>query len=98
MNLRFWISTVAAVMMMPLSGMAATALSRPLETIRAVGPEGKGNAEASAAWKKVSSSKSSALIPILQSMNGANDLAVNWLRNAVDTIAARELAAGRTLP
>ncbi len=98
MTSRFCMFILAAATVMPLAGNAATALSRSLETIRAVGPEGKGNAEASAAWKKVSNSKASALVPILQSMNGANDLAVNWLRSAVDTIAARELAAARPLP
>ncbi len=98
MTSRFCTFILVIATVMPLSANAATALSRSLETIRAVGPEGKGNAEASAAWKNISNANSSALLPILQSMNGANELALNWLRAAVDTIAARELAAGRKLP
>jgi hypothetical protein len=76
----------------------AASLSRSLDTIRAVGPEGKGNAEAAAAWKTVSAADSGELVTILKSMNGANELAANWLRSAVDTIAARELDAGKKLP
>ena len=76
----------------------AASLSLSLDTIRAVGPEGKGNAEAAAAWKTVSAASAGELVTILKSMNGANDLAANWLRSAVDTIAARELDAGKKLP
>ncbi len=91
------IAVMATLLARPAPGAAAS-LAGSLQTIRAVGPEGQGNAEAGAAWQTVSTEKADALVPILKSMNGANDLAVNWLRAAVDTIAARELAAGRALP
>ena len=90
--------TLLAVALTMTAASHAASLSRSLDTIRAVGPEGKGNAEAAAAWKTVSAANADALVPILKSMNGANDLAVNWLRAAVDTIAARELDAGKSLP
>jgi hypothetical protein len=90
-------AVLAALLTLPLPVAAAASLARSLETIRAVGPEGKGNAEAGAAWKSVSTEGGGALITILKAMNGANDLAVNWLRAAVDTIAARELAS-QSLP
>jgi hypothetical protein len=35
---------------------------------------------------------------ILAAMDGANELALNWLRAAVDSIAERQLAASRKLP
>jgi hypothetical protein len=88
----------ALVFATPASQAAAVSLSRALSTIRAVGPEGQGNAEASVAWQNISARDANDLVAILKSMNGANDLAVNWLRAAVETIAAREAAAGKPLP
>jgi hypothetical protein len=81
-----------------LPAVAAPKLADSIKTIRAVGPEGLGNAQASAAWKDISSAKASDLPAILAGMDGANELALNWLRAAVDSVAARELAAGNKLP
>jgi hypothetical protein len=73
------------------TGAAATsrAVAESLQAIRAVGPEGQGNAAASAAWKQLSTNDARTLPQILGAMDGANDLALNWLRAAVDSIAAR---------
>ena len=57
--------------------------------IRNVGPEGLGNAAASAAWQKVAAGDPEQLTVILQAMNGANALAQNWLRAAVEAVADR---------
>ena len=76
----------------------AARLAASIETIRAVGPEGRGNAEASKAWKELGKAEADSLLTILGAMDGANELAVNWLRAAVDTVAGRELTAGRKLP
>lgn len=73
-------------------------IAEPLRIIRAVGPEGRGNREASAAWKKLAESKAVMLLPILEAMDGANDYALNWLRAAFDAIASRELSSGAKLP
>ena len=73
-------------------------LAEPIQIIRAVGPEGRGNAEATAAWRKLAAAEADGLPAILSAMDGANELALNWLRAAVDAIAAREQAAGRKLP
>jgi len=73
-------------------------IAEPLSIIRAVGPEGQGNAAASAAWKRLSQGDATTLLPILAAMDGANDYALNWLRPAVDAIASREMSAGRKLP
>jgi hypothetical protein len=67
----------------------AADLSDSLKTIRAVGPEGKGNTAATQAWQALAQAKPAALPQILAAMDGANPLAANWLRAAVDTIASR---------
>jgi hypothetical protein len=73
-------------------------LADSIKAIRAVGPEGLGNAQASEAWKRISTDDAASLPAILGAMDGANELALNWLRAAVDSIASRELEAGRKLP
>jgi len=73
-------------------------IAEPVRVIRAVGPEGQGNAAASVAWKALTAGNAATLRPLLEAMDGANDYALNWLRAAVDAIAGRELAAGRPLP
>lgn len=69
-----------------------------IDILRAVGPEGRGNAEASRAWRTLADTDAQSLPTLLAAMDGANDLAVNWLRAAVDTIAGRALAAQQPLP
>jgi hypothetical protein len=69
-----------------------------VRAIRSVGPEGRGNAEAAAAWKKLAGGDATTLVPILASMDGANDFALNWLRAAADAVAGRALSAGVSLP
>jgi hypothetical protein len=76
----------------------STATAESLRIIRAVGAEGRGNAAASAAWKQLATNDAKALPQILRGMDGANELAVNWLRAAVDSIAARETAHGHPIP
>ena len=66
--------------------------------IRSVGPEGQGNAEAAAAWKKLAAGDASMLAPLLGAMDGANDFALNWLRAAIDSITGRVLSGGGSLP
>lgn len=81
------------------AGAAPSArLAEPIQIIRAVGPEGLGNARASEAWKQLSSAQASDLPAILAAMDRANELALNWFRAAVDSIASREQAAGHKLP
>ena len=76
--------------------LTATALvASPIETIRAVGKGGEGNAAAAAALEELCAGDASQLVSILQGMRGANPLAANWLRSAVDVIADR---AGKDLP
>src|SRR3954467_10571302 len=90
---------------MVFAGCMGTVIAAPapefadaLTTIRAVGPEGQGNAAASTSWRKLAAGDGSSLLSILEAMDSANDYAMNWLRSAVDAISGRELRAGRRLP
>ena len=76
----------------------AASLAESIATIRAVEPEGKGNAEAKIAWQTLSKSPVKSLPTLLAGMDGANELALNWLRAAVDTIVARAATNGEALP
>ncbi|MDB6041273.1 MAG: hypothetical protein JWM99_5114, partial [Verrucomicrobiales bacterium] len=67
------------------SGPAVRAEVDPAESIRvvcAVAPEGKGNVEAAQAWQRLVKTDAAQLPIILDAMQGANDLAANWLRSA----------------
>lgn len=69
-----------------------------LKTLRSVGSEGLGNAEASAAWKELSASDPAKLPQILAGLDGAEPLAANWIRAAVEAIAERALRDNGKLP
>lgn len=73
-------------------------LAAPLAVLRNVGPEGRGNAEAAPAWSVVAARGAADLPAVLEAMNGANDLAKNWLRAAAESIVARAAAARQPLP
>jgi hypothetical protein len=72
-------------------------LAALLGRIKAVGPEGAGNAEAARAWQAVVARGPEALLPALGAFDGADARAANWLRTAVDAIAEKALAGGGTL-
>jgi hypothetical protein len=93
----FVAALLALALGQPAAGNAAS-LSAAIQAVRAVGPEGHGNAEASRAWQELSRAKAADLPVLLAGMDGANDLALNWLRAAIDTVTARALAAGQRLP
>ena len=69
-----------------------------MQVLKAIGPEGKGNAEASAAWKQVASAPLPVLPGLLEAMDGANDYALNWLRSAVESVEDRGRKAGGKIP
>ena len=69
---------------------AAADVSALLVPLLAVGPEGKGNTEAQAAWQKLTAAAGPDALPdILKAMNKANGLQANWLRGAVSVIAQK---------
>src|SRR6516162_8931281 len=69
-----------------------------LAKIQFVGKEGQRNPETANAWQELVKLGPAALMDTLQALDDADPVAANWLRNAVDTIAGRELAAKRPLP
>jgi len=73
-------------------------LAEAVRVVRAVGPEGRGNAEASKAWRALATAPAKELPGILAGFDGANELALNWLATAADAVASRELAAGKGSP
>lgn len=84
--------------MITLSADPASEVEKALAVIQAVGPEGRGNAEAAAAWQTLSEADSEAILPLLAAMESSSPLARNWLRSAVEVIVERELAEGAPLP
>ena len=66
--------------------------------LRAVGPNGKGNVEASKAWQAIAKADVDQLPAILAGMQGAGRLSENWFRAAVEAVAQRQLNQGGKLP
>ena len=77
---------------------ASAGLPVALDSLRAVGPEGAGNAAAQAAWKTVADAPPSELPRLLAAMDGANDYSLNWIRSAVDVVVDRAAASRAALP
>ncbi|MCC6231439.1 MAG: hypothetical protein IT580_02285 [Verrucomicrobiales bacterium] len=76
----------------------AADMGEALTTIRAVGPEGQGNAAAAQAWAQVAGAPADQLPKLLDAMNGANERARNYLVAAAATMADRQLKSGGVLP
>ena len=90
----------AFVPLVALSPTAATAASPEelVATLKSVGPEGKGNVEATRALRELSQADAKILPVILRGFSGAGPVAANWIRNAFETIADREIKASGELP
>ncbi|MSR27077.1 MAG: hypothetical protein EXS06_08690 [Planctomycetaceae bacterium] len=84
------LGAVAFLLALPGGGVAvASPVTDALPAIRAVDHEGKGNAAAAKAWSVIAAADASALPDILAGMDGANPLAANWLRAAVDAVVTK---------
>ncbi|NQV23326.1 MAG: hypothetical protein HQ518_03070 [Rhodopirellula sp.] len=81
-----------------VTNLSAADLSSQITAIRNVSREGQGNEAAAAAVRTLSNAASSDLVQILSGFENASPLAANYLRNAVETVADRHLAAGKSLP
>jgi hypothetical protein len=77
---------------------ADDALGKAITTLRAVGPEGQGNAEAAAAARVAAAASLEELMVLLAGMDGASDRSLNWLRAASEAAVDRAMAAGQPLP
>jgi hypothetical protein len=95
------LALASAALMLLLASNAWTARAAEVEALiksfKSVGPEGAGNDEATKAWKSLIESGPDALPHLLAAFEGANDLTANWLQTAVDAIAEKEIASGRSL-
>lgn len=69
-----------------------------IKQIKAVGKEGKGNDQAAQAWKQLAQRRPGDLLTILTSLDGAEPIAANWLRSAVDAIVDNAVRAKQPLP
>ena len=74
-----------------LAIVQANDIEQQIAQIKQVQKEGQGNLAASKAVQQLSKADASALVPILSSFEGANPLAVNWLRGAFEAIAANAI-------
>jgi hypothetical protein len=89
----------ASLTLLVLSPFAQAAQPESIKAIKAVGHEGQGNAAALAAVTQLQKeSKASDLPALLDAFSGASPLAANYLRNVVEAVADREVAAGKSLP
>lgn len=76
-----------------LLSFTLTHAATDVEAIKAVAREGAGNEAASAAWKQIVQSKAAELPLLLAAMDGANPLAENWLRAAIDVVQQNDSKA-----
>ncbi len=77
---------------------AAVEIDELTATIRNIGPKGEGHAAAQEAWKSLATQPASELVAVLDGFQGANKLATNWLRGAVDSIAQSAINESSPLP
>jgi len=82
----------------PAPAALAVEVEPLIKTLQAVGPNGAGHREAAAAWQQLATADVAQLPMILAGLDGANPLAANWIRAAVETIAERGLRQGGRLP
>lgn len=100
-SLRQWLPSMlvwAAGMSVAGQLPAAESVDGALATIRQVDRFGQGNREAAAAARMLRSQPASTLPQLLAAFDGANPVAVNWLRSIVDSVADRTVRAGGELP
>lgn len=76
----------------------AASVEENIRTIKSVEKNGQNHPQAIAAVKELSKASVDSLPVVLKSFEGANPLAINWLRGAVDSIAERELKKTGKLP
>jgi hypothetical protein len=88
----FWIPIAVLLLSLTTPLAASESIQSSIEKIRAVAKEGQGNGQAGVAWKNLAAADPKSIPAILAGMDGANDLAMNWLRNAIDTIVAKNSA------
>lgn len=69
-----------------------------LRSMEQAGPQNRGQKQAQSACEKLSRSTPADLLQILGGLDGANPIAANWIRSAVDTIIERAQKEQQALP
>lgn len=69
-----------------------------IRVIQQVSAEGKGSAEAAAAFRELSAGRGDSVPVLLEALDTANPLAANYLRNAIEVVVDRVLEARQPLP
>src|SRR3954453_9823188 len=73
-------------------------LSKAIDAVRGVGPNGQGAAAAATAWKRLAAADVAELPALLAGMDGASPLARNWLRAAIDPVLDRAARDKKPVP
>jgi len=79
-------------------GLFAADVQSLLNDIKSVSREGQGNVKAQQAVRELLNNDDVSLTTVLEAFEGANPLAVNWLRGAFESLADQRLRATKTLP
>lgn len=95
MKKRIWLAFAAIVLAQPIW---AGEIDDAVAVLKSVKGEGKDNEKAAASWRELVGAGVKALPSVLAGFDGADAIAVNWLRTAVEAIADNEQRAGRKLP
>jgi hypothetical protein len=95
--MRSWLVVLASA---TLAGpaLAGPTLQDAIDIVRRAGPDGEGSAAAAKAWRQLAAAGPAHLPTLLAGMDGANPLARNWLRSAIDGILEQAAASKKPLP
>ena len=80
----------------PRGTVVAASLDKSLAALGAVDKDGKGHAAAQQAMRDLETAHAADLPAILQALDKASPLGANWIRNAFESVADRELS-GRSI-
>jgi hypothetical protein len=78
--------------------VAESDLRQAVAAVRGVGPNGVGSSAAAKAWPTLIAADVGQLPVLLAGMDGANPVARNWLRAAIDPVLDRAVADRRPVP
>jgi hypothetical protein len=82
--------SIIAILAILSCTVSSNASQEAINTILAVGPEGKGNTKAAAAWSELTKGENeSSLVELLTAMDHAGPIASNWLRSAAEVVAEK---------
>jgi hypothetical protein len=76
----------------------ASSLDESLAALSSVDKDGKGHAEAQKAMRDLSNASAADLPAMLTALDRATPLGANWIRNAFESVADRELSQRHALP